>query len=430
MKKVTQSDVARRHFSAAMSDADPVMHDILTREQARQAAQLELMAAENIASKAVLQALGATITNKTVEGYPGNRFHGGARIVDEAETLAIERAKELFGCSYANVQPHSGAQANQAVFVALLKPGDTILSMALSAGGHLSHGAAPHMSGKWFNAISYGVEEDTGLLDYAELERLALKHKPKMVIAGGSAYARVIDFAFIRSVADKVGATFLVDMAHFAGLVAGEAHPSPFPHAHISTCTTMKTLRGPHGGLVLANDHELGKRLNAAVFPGAQGSVHLNNVAAKAVCLGEALQPEFKQYAKRVVENARMLASMLQKRGLGVLTGGTDTHVILVDVKTKGLTGDQAEKALEAANITCNKNSIPGDPVSPKKWSGVRLATSSGTTRGLDTEAFALVGELVADVWESASDDGVPASDVVARVKEQVASLCEQYPVY
>jgi glycine hydroxymethyltransferase len=406
------------------------MYDILAREQARQAAQLELMAAENIASKAVLQALGATITNKTVEGTPGNRFHGGASIVDEAETLAIERARELFGCRYANVQPHSGSQANQAVFVALLKPGDTILSMALSAGGHLSHGAAPHMSGKWFNAISYGIEEDSGLLDYAELERLALEHKPKLVIAGGSAYPRVIDFALIRSVADQVGATFLVDMAHFAGLVAGEAHPSPFPHAHISTCTTMKTLRGPHGGIILADDPELGRKLDSAVFPGAQGSVHLNNVAAKAVCLGEALDPAFKEYAKDVVENARTLAGTLQERGLGILTGGTDTHVVLVDVKTKGLTGDQAEKALDGADITCNKNAIPGDPASPREWTGVRLASSSGTTRGLGKEAFAWVGHMVADVWESVDGDGVPDPSVVARVKGQVAALCSQYPVY
>ena len=427
---MTQPDAARRHFSGDVADTDPTLHDILSREGARQAAQLELMAAENVASKAVLQALGATITNKTVEGLPGHRFHGGASIVDEAETLAIERATKLFGCSYANVQPHSGSQANQAVFVALLKPGDTILSMALSAGGHLSHGAPPHMSGKWFDAVSYGIEEDSGLLDYAELERLALSHEPKLIIAGGSAYPRVIDFAFIRSVADRVGATFLVDMAHFAGLVAGEAHPGPFPHAHVATCTTMKTLRGPHGGLILADDPDLGKKLDAAVFPGAQGSVHLNNVAAKAVCLGEALGPAFKAYAGQVVDNARTLAGTLQERGLGILTGGTDTHLLLVDVKTKGLTGDQAEKALEAADITCNKNAIPGDPASPKAWTGVRLASSSGTTRGLDGEAFALVGNLVADVWDSVGEDGLPDPGVVARVREGVAALCAQYPIY
>ena len=427
---MTQSDVDQHHFRTAIADADPVMHDILSRERARQAAQLELIASENIVSRAVLQALGGAITNKTVEGYPGNRYHGGAKVVDEAETLAIERAKELFGCRFANVQPHSGSQANQAVFVALLNPGDTVLSMALSAGGHLSHGAAPHMSGKWFNAISYGVEEETGLLNYPELERLALEYHPKLIIAGGSAYPRIIDFPFIRAVADSVGAVFLVDMAHFAGLVAGGAHPSPFPAAHIASCTTTKTLRGPRGGVLLTNNQDLAKKLGSAVFPGAQGSVHLNVVAAKAVCLGEALRPDFKQYAKQVVENARALASTLYERGLGILTGGTDTHLILVDVKSKGLTGDQAEKALEAANITCNKNAIPGDAVSPGEWTGVRLGTSAGTTRGLDTQAFTLVGEIIADLWESVSDDGVPHPNVVAQAQKQVESLCEKYPTY
>jgi glycine hydroxymethyltransferase len=425
-----QTPVEERHFSKGMAETDPRMYDILTREQSRQASELELMAAENIASRAVLQALGAAITNKTVEGYPGKRFHGGSRIIDEVETLAIERAKELFGCSYANVQPHSGSQANQAIFVALLKPGDTILSMALSAGGHLSHGAQPHMSGKWFHALSYGVDAETGLLDYDEMQRLACEHRPKLMIAGGSAYPRVIDFAFIRSVADEVGATFLVDMAHFAGLVAGHAHPSPVQYADITSATTMKTLRGPHGGILLSNDKELGKRLDSAVFPGAQGSVHLNNVAAKAVCLGEALRPEFRDYAHRVVENARTLAKAVQSRGLGVVTGGTDTHLVLVDVKTKGLTGDQAEKALESASITCNKNVIPGDPKSPKQWSGIRLATSSGTTRGLGEEQFERLGNLIADLLESVGPDGVPDPTVIARVKGQVAELCSEYPIY
>lgn len=388
------------------------------------------MAAENVASHAVLQTLGAAITNKTVEGYPGSRFHGGARIIDEAESLAIERARELFGCSYANVQPHSGSQANQAIFVALLEPGDTILSMALAAGGHLSHGAAPHMSGKWFNALSYGVDVETGLLDYDEMARLAREQQPKLLIAGGSAYPRVIDFERIRSAADEVGATFLVDMAHFAGLVAGGAHPSPVPHAHITSTTTMKTLRGPHGGILLSNDDELGKRLDSAVFPGAQGSVHLNNVAAKAVCLGEALRPEFKDYAEQVVTNARALAEALLARGLGVVTGGTDTHLVLADVKTKGLTGQQAEKALEAAGITCNKNVIPGDPKSPRKWTGIRLAASSGTTRGLKSEQFARIGDFIADVLESAGPDGVPDPDVAARVKGHVSELCQAYPTY
>jgi glycine hydroxymethyltransferase len=406
------------------------MYDILRRERIRQAEEIELMAAENVASHAVLQTLGAAITNKTVEGYPGGRFHGGARIIDEAESLAIERARELFGCSYANVQPHSGSQANQAIFVALLEPGDTILSMALAAGGHLSHGAAPHMSGKWFNALSYGVDVETGLLDYDEMARLAREHQPKLLIAGGSAYPRVIDFERIRSVADEIGATFLVDMAHFAGLVAGGAHPSPVPHAHITSTTTMKTLRGPHGGILLSNDDELGKRLDSAVFPGAQGSVHLNNVAAKAVCLGEALRPEFKDYAEQVVTNARALAEALLARGLGVVTSGTDTHLVLADVKTKGLTGQQAEKALEAAGITCNKNVIPGDPKSPRKWSGIRLAASSGTTRGLKSGQFARIGDFIADVLESAGPDGAPDPDVAARVKGRVSELCQAYPTY
>jgi glycine hydroxymethyltransferase len=427
---VAQTSLEIRHFSGGMAETDPRMYDILKRERIRQANEIELMAAENIASHAVLQALGSAITNKTVEGYPGSRFHGGARIIDEAETLAIERAKELFGCGYANVQPHSGSQANQAIFVALLKPGDTILSMALAAGGHLSHGAAPHMSGKWFHALSYGVDERTGLLNYDEMERLAREHRPKLIIAGGSAYPRVIDFKRVRLVADEVGATFLVDMAHFAGLVAGGAHPSPVPHAHITSTTTMKTLRGPHGGILLSNDLELGKRLDSAVFPGAQGSVHLNNVAAKAVCLGEALRPEFGEYAARVVSNARVLAEALQGRGLGVMTGGTDTHLVLVDVKTKGLTGDQAEKVLEVAGITCNKNVIPGDPKSPKKWSGIRLATSSGTTRGLGGEHFARIGDSIADVLESVGEDGEPDADVAARVKGYVSELCKAFPTY
>jgi glycine hydroxymethyltransferase len=427
---VGQTSIEQQHFSGGLDKTDPRMYDILRRERIRQSNEIELMAAENIASQAVLEALGSTITNKTVEGYPGKRFHGGAGIIDEAETLAIERAKELFGCSYANVQPHSGSQANQAIFVALLTPGDTILSMALAAGGHLSHGADPHMSGKWFHALSYGVKEESGLLDYDEMERLAREHQPKMIIAGGSSYPRVIDFKRIRSVVDEVGALFLVDMAHFAGLVAGQAHPSPVPHAHIVSTTTMKTLRGPHGGVLLSNDNELGKRLDSAVFPGAQGSVHLNNVAAKAVCLGEALRPEFKEYAARVVANARALAEVLQGRGFGVMTGGTDTHLVLVNVKSKGLTGDQAEMALEAVGITCNKNVIPGDPKSPKKWSGIRLASSSGTTRGLNVEHFTRIAHFIADVLESVGEDGEPEPDVKARVKGYVTELCETYPTY
>ena len=417
-------------FSNTLSQQDPFLSDILKREKIRQATQIELIASENIVSRAVLETLGDTITNKTVEGYPGARYHAGAGILDEAERAAIERATQLFNCQFANVQPHSGSQANQAVFAALLQPGDTVLSMALSAGGHLSHGAGPNISGKWFNAVQYGVDPDTGLLDYKQLEQLAIEHKPKLIITGGSAYPRVIDFEFIRSVADKVDATFLVDMAHFAGLVAGDAHPSPIPHAHIVSCTTTKTLRGPRGGLLLTNDETLAKKLNSAIFPGMQGSLHPNTIAAKAVCLGEALQPSFKDYAKQVVTNARALASALEARGVGILTGGTDTHLILIDLKTKGLLGVQAEPILEAANITCNKNSIPLDPISPKKWTGLRLGTAAGTTRGMDAETFTQIGNLIADLLDSASENGEGNPVVIEKVKQSVLEICEKYPTY
>jgi len=390
----------RSHFSEELAQRDSLMADILKRERARQASQIELIASENIVSQAVLEALGDTITNKTVEGYPGARYHAGAGVLDEAERAAIERATTLFGCQFANVQPHSGSQANQAVFVALLEPGDRIMSMALSAGGHLSHGAPPNMSGKWFDAVQYGVDPQIGLLDYAQLEQLAIEHKPRLIIAGGSAYPRVINFAFIRAVADRVGATFLVDMAHFAGLVAGGVHPSPFPHAHIVSCTTTKTLRGPRGGLLLTDNAQLARKIDSAIFPGMQGSLHPNTIAAKAVCLGEALQPSFQGYAKRVVANARTLAATLEMRGLGICSGGTDTHLVLVDLKPKGLLGHQAENYLEAADITCNKNPIPFDPLDPNKWSGLRLGTAAGTTRGMDTEMFALIGNLIADILQ------------------------------
>ena len=409
---------------------DPLLADILKREKNRQASQIELIASENIVSRAVLEALGSAITNKTVEGYPGARYHAGAKVVDEAERAAIERATTLFGCQFANVQPHSGSQANQAVFVALLKPGDTVMSMSLAAGGHLSHGAPPNVSGKWFHVVQYGVSQQTGLLDYAQIERLALEHRPRLIIAGGSAYPRVIDFAFIRSVADRVGATFLVDMAHFAGLVAGGAHPSPLPHAHIVSCTTTKTLRGPRGGLLLTDDAQLAQKIDSAIFPGMQGSVHLNTVAAKAVCLGEALQPSFQTYAQQVVANARALATALEKRGLGICTGSTDTHLVLVDLKPKGLLGTLAERRLETADITCNKNPIPLDPANPKKWSGLRLGTAAGTTRGMDTETFTLIGNLIADVLDAAAATGEPDSAVVERVKAQVRDICQRHPTY
>lgn len=425
-----QKPAIRPHFTERLTQSDPLLADILNREGKRQAAQIELIASENIVSQAVLEALGDTITNKTVEGYPGARYHAGAKVLDEAERAAIERATTLFGCQFANVQPHSGSQANQAVFVALLEPGDTVMSMALSAGGHLSHGAPPNMSGKWFDAVQYGVDPQTGLLDYEGLERLALEHPPKLIIAGGSAYPRVIDFAFIRSVAERVGATFLVDMAHFAGLVAGGVHPSPLPHAHIVSCTTTKTLRGPRGGLLLTDNAQLARKIDSAIFPGMQGSLHPNTIAAKAVCLGEAMQPSFKIYAGQVVANARALAVTLEQRGLGICTGGTDTHIVLVDLKPKGLLGAQAEQIMEAADITCNKNPIPFDPANPKKWSGLRLGTAAGTTRGMDTETFTLIGNLIANVLDAQAAAGKPDLKVVERVKAQVQEICQGYPSY
>lgn len=420
---------SKPHFIDHLSRRDPIIADILRRERVRQASQIELIASENIVSLAVLDALGDTITNKTVEGYPGARYHAGAQVLDEAERAAIERATRLFDCTYANVQPHSGSQANQAVFVALLKPGDRILSMSLAAGGHLSHGAAPNMSGKWFDVFQYGVDPQTGLLDYAQLERLALAHKPRLIIAGGSAYPRVIDFPLIRSVADRVGAVFLVDMAHFAGLVAGGMHPSPFPHAHIVSCTTTKTLRGPRGGLLLTNDAQLARKIDSAIFPGMQGSLHPNTIAAKAVCLGEALQPSFQGYAQQVVANAQVLADILEKRGLGICSGGTDTHLVLVDLKPKGLLGTQAEKALETASITCNKNPISLDPSSPNKWSGLRFGTAAATTRGMGAETFSLIGNLIADILDTYAT-GNPDSATLKWVQNQVKNICHYHPGY
>jgi glycine hydroxymethyltransferase len=417
------------HFTARLTQRDSYLADVLWREKKRQATQIELIASENIVSQAVLDALGDTITNKTVEGYPGARYHAGAGILDEAEQAAIDRATALFGCQFANVQPHSGSQANQAVFVAFLKPGDKVMSMSLSAGGHLSHGAPPNMSGKWFNTIQYGVDPQTGLLDYAQLERLALEHKPRLIIAGGSAYPRVIDFKFIRKVADRIKAMFLVDMAHFAGLVAGGVHPSPIPHAHVVSFTTTKTLRGPRGGLLLTDDLGIARRIDSAIFPGMQGSLHPNTIAAKAVCLGEALQPSFQGYAQQVVANARTLAATLEKRGLGICSGGTDTHLVLVDLKPKGLLGTQAENQLETANITCNKNPIPLDPPKPSKWSGIRLGTAAGTTRGMETETFTLIGNLIADTLDVGTT-GKPDPAITERVKSQVRDICQQYPTY
>ena len=416
-------------FYKSIEQTDPEVADVLHRETQRQINQIELIASENIVSQAVMDALGAKITNKTVEGYPGRRFHGGSKIVDEVEQLAIDRACALFGASYANVQPHSGSQANLAVFVALLQPGDTVLSMSLAAGGHLSHGADPNLSGKWFSVVHYGVQADTGEIDYDEIVYLARTHRPKLLIAGGSAYPRTIDFAKMAEIAHEVGAYFLVDMAHIAGLVAGGVHPNPVPHADIVTCTTTKTLRGPRGGIILARDGSWKKRLNSAVFPGSQGSIHLNVIAAKAVCLGEALQPDFQSYALQVVSNGRALSAALEDEGFGIFSGGTDNHLMLVDVSSAGLTGDQAEKVIESADLTCNKNSMPGDPVSPMKWRGVRLGVSAVTTRGMKVAEMTQIGRLLSRIWWSTRGYEVD-EDVIVEAKAEVATLCQNFPSY
>jgi glycine hydroxymethyltransferase len=417
-------------FGQSLAERDPALARVLKDELGRQQNQIELIASENIVSRAVLEAQGSILTNKYAEGYPGKRYYGGCEVVDVAEELAIERARKLFDCAYANVQPHSGAQANQAVFLALLKPGDTVLGMSLAAGGHLTHGAPPNLSGKWFNAIQYGVRREDALIDYDEVERLAKEHRPKLIIAGGSAYPRVIDFARFRAIADAVGALLMVDMAHFSGLVAAGVHPSPFPHAHIATTTTHKTLRGPRGGMVLSNDEDLGKKINSAVFPGLQGGPLMHVIAAKAVAFGEALQPEYKTYARQVVENARTLAATLAASGVDIVSGGTDTHLMLVDLRPKKLTGKAAEAALERAHITCNKNGIPFDPEKPAITSGVRLGTPAGTTRGFGTAEFRLVGELIAEVLDglAAMPDGNAA--VEASVKARVLDLCGRFPIY
>ncbi|HZH27216.1 MAG TPA: serine hydroxymethyltransferase [Azospirillaceae bacterium] len=418
-------------FGAGLAEADPQLFAAIRDELARQQDQIELIASENIVSRAVLEAQGSVLTNKYAEGYPGRRYYGGCEYVDVAEALAIERACKLFDCAYANVQPHSGAQANQAVFLALLQPGDTFLGMDLSHGGHLTHGAAPNLSGKWFKAVQYGVRREDARIDYEQVERLALEHKPKLIIAGGSAYPRQIDFARFRRIADSVGAYLFVDMAHYAGLVAAGVYPSPLPHAHVVTTTTHKTLRGPRGGMILCNDPELGKKFNSAVFPGLQGGPLMHVIAAKAVAFGEALTPAFKVYAQQVVDNARALADVLVKGGLDIVSGGTDSHIVLVDLRPKNLTGKAAEASLERAGITCNKNGVPFDPQKPMITSGVRLGTPAGTTRGFGTAEFAEVGRLIVEVL-----DGLVASNsgdngkVEAAVRERVRSLCQRFPIY
>jgi glycine hydroxymethyltransferase len=425
------SPVENGFFSQDGSDRDPEVFASLADELRRQQSQIELIASENIVSRAVLQAQGSVLTNKYAEGYPGRRYYGGCEYVDVTERIAIERAKKIFGCSYANVQPHSGSQANQAAFMAILKPGDTVLGMSLAAGGHLTHGAPPNQSGKWFDAVQYGVRLQDAQIDIDEVERLAKEHLPKLIIAGGSAYPRVIDFAAFRKIADDVGAKLMVDMAHFAGLVAGGSHPSPLPHADVVTTTTHKTLRGARGGMVLSNDDALGKKINSAIFPGLQGGPLMHAIAGKAVAFGEALTPEFKLYARAVVDNARALAEVLQARGLDIVSGGTDTHLMLVDLRPKALTGDIAEAAMERAAITCNKNGVPFDPEKPTVTSGVRLGTPAGTTRGFGVEEFQAVGHLIADVLDGLAANGVDGNSAVeGEVRAKVEALCADFPIY
>jgi glycine hydroxymethyltransferase len=417
-------------FSDDLATADPELAAAIDGERERQQSQIELIASENIVSQAVLEAQGSLLTNKYAEGYPGRRYYGGCEFVDVAERLAIERAKQLFGCGFANVQPHAGAQANQAVFLALLKPGETILGMSLAAGGHLTHGAPPNLSGKWFHAVTYGVRAEGARIDFDEVERQAEQHRPRLIIAGGSAYPRIIDFARFRAIADRVGAYLMVDMAHFAGLVAGRAHPSPIPHAHVVTTTTHKTLRGPRGGMILSDDAEIARRIDSAVFPGLQGGPLMHVIAAKAVALGEALQPEFAGYARAVVENAQTLAATLVEAGLAIVSGGTDTHLMLVDLRPLGLTGRDAEQVLERAGITCNKNGIPFDPQKPTVTSGIRLGSPAATTRGFGVAEFRQVGLWIGDVLRSLANNPGGDTAVEQRVRRAVATLCARFPIY
>jgi glycine hydroxymethyltransferase len=417
-------------FDRFLADADPELSAAIHRELHRQQTQIELIASENIVSRAVLEAQGSILTNKYAEGYPGRRYYGGCEYVDEAERLAIERAKALFGCAFANVQPHSGAQANQAVFMALLQPGDTFIGMDLAAGGHLTHGSPANQSGKWFRPVPYTVRKDDHLIDYDALAELAQKEKPKLIIAGGSAYSRVIDFKRFREIADSVGAYLMVDMAHYAGLIAGGVYPSPLPHAHVVTTTTHKTLRGPRGGLVLSNDEDLGKKINSAVFPGLQGGPLMHVIAAKAVAFGEALKPEFKTYAAQVLANAKVLASTLVETGVDIVSGGTDSHLMLVDLRPKGVTGKATEASLERANITCNKNGIPFDTTPFTITSGVRLGSPAATSRGFGEAEFREVGHLIAEVVDGLARHGEDNSAAEAAVRGKVRHLVERFPIY
>jgi len=417
-------------FKSSLKDSDKELYDSVKNEFIRQQNHIELIASENIVSKAVLEAQGSVLTNKYAEGYPGKRYYGGCEHVDLSESLAIERAKKLFNCNFANVQPHSGAQANGAVYLALIKPGDTILGMSLNSGGHLTHGAKPAQSGKWFNAIHYDVDKDTGLLDYENIERLALEHKPKLIIAGGSAYSRIIDFKKFREICDKVNAYFLVDMAHFSGLVAGGVYPNPVMHADVVTSTTHKVLRGPRGGIILTNKEDLIKKFNSAIFPGLQGGPLMHVIAAKAVCFKEALSEEFKDYSNDVINNAKILSDKLMKNGFKIFSGGTDTHLMLVDLREFNITGKDAEASLVRANITCNKNGIPFDTQSPMITSGIRLGTPACTTRGFGPNEFSLIGDLISKVLNGLSKNGQNNSKIEKEVQKEVIDLCSSFPIY
>ena len=418
-------------FDTTLAGRDPEIAQAIAQELGRQRHEIELIASENIVSRAVLEAQGSVMTNKYAEGYPGRRYYGGCQFVDVAERLAIERARQLFGCGFANVQPNSGSQANQGVYTALLQPGDTILGMSLDAGGHLTHGAKPNQSGKWFNAVQYGVRRQDSLLDYDQVAQLAEQHRPKAIIAGGSAIPRIIDFARMREIADSVGAYLIVDMAHFAGLVAAGLYPSPFPHAHVATTTTHKTLRGPRGGMILSNDEEIAKNVNSAIFPGIQGGPLMHVIAAKAVAFGEALEPSFVDYQRQVVLNAQALADELMRGGLDIVTGGTDTHLMLVDLRPKGVKGNATEQALGRAHITCNKNGVPFDPEKPTVTSGVRLGSPAATTRGFGEEEFRQVGRWIIEVVDALKTTGGQGdAEVESRVAREVTALCERFPIY
>jgi|TARA_Y200000002_G_scaffold71265_1_gene55739 glycine hydroxymethyltransferase len=430
MDDFRKQSVMNGFFSASLAESDPALASAIGDELVRQQDQIEMIASENIVSTAVMEAQGSVLTNKYAEGYSGRRYYGGCEHIDVVETLAIERAKELFGAAFVNVQPHSGAQANQAVFLSMLKPGDTILGMSLAAGGHLTHGAAPNLSGKWFNAVQYGVDEDTAQIDFDALLEQAKACKPKMILAGGSAYPRTLDFAAFRKVADEVGAYLMVDMAHISGLVAAGLHPNPVPHAHIVTSTTHKTLRAGRGGIILTNDEALGKKINSAVFPGLQGGPLMHAIAGKAAGFGEALRPEFRRYTEQVIRNAQVLSEGLISRGLDIVSGGTDTHLVLVDLRPKGLTGNISEVSLENAGITCNKNGVPFDPQPPMVTSGVRLGAPAGTTRGFGETEFTQIAEFIGDVLDGLAKNSEDNQIVEKKVREDVRELCRAFPIY